>query len=112
LPSEERTYYVVYHGRRREALFGIRFRPGGDPGHAIISSVARIIAEDEDTASGCWYFMAIVEQVLVPNGVRRVAANVRDSDGGRKMFHECEAEQGRRYAMEWTNGTVIVHVGA
>ncbi len=92
LPTYKRTYYLVYHYNRLEALFGINFNKNQNPVVSYsISSFARIIEKDKDAAPGCWYLKEIIEKVLLPTchkeEVNIISARLK-CRGGKKAFEE------------------------
>jgi len=68
LTQDKRTYFLVYHINRPEALFGINFRSSEKSCHANISSFARIIDKDSTSLAGWQYLEAIIETDLLPRG--------------------------------------------
>jgi hypothetical protein len=97
LPPRKRSYYLVNHDGRAEALCGIDYRRGSDT--VKISSFARLIAKDRATAQGWQYLHAIIEQVLLPS--RRIAAAFAsiDTPGGAKVFAALKSRHGTGYTI-------------
>lgn len=92
LPTSQRTYYLVFHIYRPEALFGINFNKNQTPAISYsISSFARTIENDINTAHGWWYLKEIIEKILLPEcriqKVRNVSAYLT-STGGEKAFED------------------------
>lgn len=114
LPTRERTYYLVFHLCRPEALFGINFNSKQDPVESYsISSFARIIEKDINTAPGWWYLKEIIEKVLLPTcykgEVKRVCARI-ESVGGKKTFEDLKKSSPTDYTIVvgGNSGTVEV----
>jgi len=107
LPPDKRTYYLVYHKGRAEALFGIDFtiRTNWGIKFHTIPSFARIIEKDQDAAEGWWYLKEMIEQRLRSRcrreRVKIISARLK-TKGGKKVFNELFCELKKRTPVDYT----------
>jgi hypothetical protein len=95
----QRSYYLVYNRYRAEALFAINFNKIQKPVLLYgISSFARIVEKDNNTAPGWWYLNEVITQLFLPRyrkeKVKSITARLR-SDGSKKAFRELLEFKGR-----------------
>ncbi len=104
LTQDKRTYFLVYHTNRPEALFGINFRSSENSDKINISSFARIIDKDSTSLAGWHYLEAIIETDLLPRGAKRIMSLLM-TKGSIKAFkamrYRCE-QANKNYSVTLT----------
>lgn len=104
LTQDKRTYFLVYHRNRPEALFGINFRSSENSDTINISSFARIIDKDSTSLAGWQYLEAIIESDLLPSGAKRIVSLLMTKgsvNAFKAMRDRCE-QANKNYSIDMT----------
>lgn len=90
IPQAGRTYFLVLHNGRCEALCAVTFQLNGDSSQAAISHARLFPRQEEDgSAGGWWYLREVIYNEILRAGVTVVKARL-ESKGGRKSFQDLE----------------------
>lgn len=87
LPFDKRIYYFANNGARKEAVLSLS--PRENSTIVNLASFGRIVPENPLPAEGWNYLRALIEQVIIPKGYKRMVALIM-SKGGLNAFKDLQ----------------------